>query len=1032
MENREEIFRSFAFINYNIPPQADHKGFACNYITLGFFDAMKTKLVTADEAAEHEKENTAKPQKAGCALMGAMWRYNQELALQLDGTYSFQNVFGVRMGTREEERTFWENNTELPLAFVTFLQMKPQKGSKKATLSEQKERLEGSIRDFVKERPEEARDRGEKIEYLCYTTLDKNDFIVGFRTNSHKGVSKLLVQLHEKYTGKDDIGPLYTYSVICVEKELLKNINEPGKDGWLKALEKETIDSISFKGVINTEDGRIPIEQKAKAFTAALDKALFEGTGVENNVAQKEERRLYDIIGECDYRYIAREVPLVNLLKAMAPPSQNEKDDTRHPLNYSCKLLRATMFSTRLVLNQREKNWDNNTDETDLQKEVLKGLCDLNGRTQQCDALEGKMAWVREAAPVEQAVSQYQDEYEDVNYLTNYVAMWKLLTSLKALERAPARKYEFRSLYEPYQLLHEVLFDQENNQGNFKQLKQNWAQIKDLSGMIQNFSTTLHSTLRNDLQFFQVNDFNAIAHYAPAKLRAFYAAWVSELVDYYQTFQKERNLKKYAFLVVPDNGSQANTKELKRKNMAPIRFVRGGQLCAYRIMCINLPERLLYTPEIACVILAHEVAHFGGGQAKRRAGTKGDAWGEDRLSAYIRSLSIWCALMINSTMLSFLDEKVYTETTQGFSAVAKQAFQLYLKRTMAETSFLSTHIEDLLAGYWGRTAEKFDEQTNTGVECIGIARIVLQQFVDKSKSEMNLSDYDYLMLDMETDFSKYLDENWKNPEWRRRCSEKIEGSGLLEELWNEELKSLVVQIVHAVIQQLSQCIQRMIELSTDRKDMPIQELLMMLLRESHADLVSILELKLTPEQYVYVQRKSALVGRKKAMDQYTRMYVTAEAMVELGKRRSGSAWLDGWRNWKQWWQQTMQQTSETKDGQEEKQFLRGWAETMRCVVYDSYLEQSRSKERKSFGMLENEDEIYILMNWARAAFYCSKNIQETAVSYLAACGETMLSKPRENLSELYQAFSCEGLEKIAERIDSFLQAYEEPNVQKPV
>ena len=377
----------------------------------------------------------------------------------------------------------------------------------------------------------------------------------------------------------------------------------------------------------------------------------------------------------------------------------------------------------------------------------------------------------------------------------------QLLTSLKALERAPARKYEFRSLYEPYQLLHEVLFDQENNQGNFKQLKQNWAQIKDLSGMIQNFSTTLHSTLRNDLQFFQVNDFNAIAHYAPAKLRAFYAAWVSELVDYYQMFQKERNLKKYAFLVVPDNGSQANTKELKRKNMAPIRFVRGGQLCAYRIMCINLPERLLYTPEIACVILAHEVAHFGGGQAKRRAGTKGDAWGEDRLSAYIRSLSIWCALMINSTMLSFLDEKVYTETTQGFSAVAKQAFQLYLKRTMAETSFLSTHIEDLLAGYWGRTAEKFDEQTNTGVECIGIARIVLQQFVDKSKSEMNLSDYDYLMLDMETDFSKYLDENWKNPEWRRRCSEKIEGSGLLEELWNEELPHchIVGEIVHILV-----------------------------------------------------------------------------------------------------------------------------------------------------------------------------------------------------------------------------------------
>lgn len=1021
----EEIIRSFAFINYNIPPKSDNKRFDCNYITLGFFDGMKTKLITDDEVKSVRQKNGE-----GCALMGAMWRYNQDLALRLDGTHSFQNVFGVRIGTRAEEQQFWENNTALPLTFVTLLQMKPQEKEENGkqqvckTLLEQKRQLITFIEELIAARKKDY--PLEATRYLCYTTLDKNDFIVGFRTNSHRGVSNLLVKLHEKYKDQKSAGLLYTYSILSLEKRLLNSIRDPEKDEWLTPLQGEFIDSISFKGVINTEDGSIPIEAKAKAFTQALDAALFQDSTLD------KDSRLYDIIGECDYRYIARKVPLVNLLKAMAPPYKG--DDLEHPLNYQSELLRATMFSTRMILNQQEQ-WDLHGVEAS-QKAILQNFrqrsSKIDERTLQCDALERNMewSWKCQGFQLEEIVSQYQDEYEDINYVTNLVAMWKLLTSLRALERAPARKYEFKSLYEPYQLLHEALFGssmEERTPESLEQLKRNWAQLRNLSVMIQNFSTTLHSTMRNDLQFFQINDFNAIAHYAPAKLRAFYAAWVSWLVKDYRKFQKESEEKKYAFLVVPDNGPQANTEELKRKDLMPVCFIHAGKACNYRIMCINLPERLLYTPEITCVILAHEVAHFGGGQAKKRDGKGPDGtsrgkWGEDRLSAYIRSLSIWYTLVINSMLLHFLSEEAYDEKTQGFSDMTKQAFLLYLGRTMAEHSFLSTHLEERFITYWKYfTAQgPMSQQESTGIACIEMAKMMLHQFVEKSQNGMNLSDHDYLLLDMETDFNAYLDENWNDPAWRKKCSDRMKRQNIPVELWNEELKEVVIQIMHAAVHQQQECSSRLTVFSTDRKDMAIQELIMLLLRESHADLISILELRLTPEQYVHAQRKSALVGEKKAIDQYTRMSVVAETMAKLAVEQKNDTY---WQAWLQWEDQLQRTAAQDADAQA---FLQDWKQKMRCVVYDSYLEPARGADRKSFGMLNTYEEIDTLMDWARVVVYCSKNIQDTAVGYLAACGRTVLEQTEDKLANLYQAICSENLEQIAELIDSFLQEYEQP------
>ena len=111
----------------------------------------------------------------------------------------------------------------------------------------------------------------------------------------------------------------------------------------------------------------------------------------------------------------------------------------------------------------------------------------------------------------------------------------QLLQSLKALERAPAKKYDFYSLYHPFSLLIHMLESEIRKAAEEKSRKGSYlfSCNEDIYEFIQKISLTLHGTLRTDIQFFQIRDFNAVVHYAPAKLRAFYALWALKLSEYY-------------------------------------------------------------------------------------------------------------------------------------------------------------------------------------------------------------------------------------------------------------------------------------------------------------------------------------------------------------------------------------------------------------------------------------------------------------------------------------------------------------------
>ncbi len=154
-----------------------------------------------------------------------------------------------------------------------------------------------------------------------------------------------------------------------------------------------------------------------------------------------------------------------------------------------------------------------------------------------------------------------------------------------------------------------------------KEEAEEFAENECLYDFIHKVSMTLHGTLRTDIQFFQIRDFNAVVHYAPAKLRAYYTL----LVFMISVHMKEISLetKKHSYIFCPGMFKDIAVKQL-----------RDHPADMERLMLITVPERYLYFPKNLSIILAHEVGHLAGEKIRKR---------EKRHEVFLEcSYRIWC------------------------------------------------------------------------------------------------------------------------------------------------------------------------------------------------------------------------------------------------------------------------------------------------------------------------------------------------------------------------------------------------------
>ncbi len=548
-----EVCRSIAFINYHIPvPEIDEN--EIGYSTVGFFDGMKTESIFMDFQRDDFKP---------------LWEYSIEGMKMKQGHYSYQNifVFGNDDWNGQPDDCFWseERNKQYPLTFVVFLQLKDYETESRS--------IEQRCKEFSSAASQKLGKDG--IVYSYYT-VDKNDFVICLKCVHYNKAVETIKNMHNI-----EETVIYSYTVFSVSNKVLSELSKQN----FPEIYEQVIASISLKGIANSIDKSIALDYKYRDLCDRLVEQLY-GKDIKDN-------RLYDILGDDDFRFIAREVNLGQLLRQFAVGGL---------LCYTERRFRFYLFSSNLVVN------------TDAPK-----LAELGGklsesiigsnistsnqllRSEKCDELQ---ATLNNIILKTNSTSDIAGKEEEISYL---YSIWQLLQSLKALETAPTKKYDFWSLYHPLSTLIQIL----STKGDLSQ--SSW-----LYEFIHKISMTLHGTLRTDIQFFQIRDFNVIVHYAPAKLRAFYSLWAIKVKDFYNALsianQKkdskryaENEMHEYSFVFSPGMFKEVSVKQLY-ENYEEKR----------KLMLITSPERYLYLLHWTPLILAHEVSHFVGSCPRSR------------------------------------------------------------------------------------------------------------------------------------------------------------------------------------------------------------------------------------------------------------------------------------------------------------------------------------------------------------------------------------------------------------------------------
>ncbi len=586
MNQENDICRAITFINYHIPlaPGLDNEELKEQYLTLGFFDGMITESVNIEYGEYGLKD---------------LWKYGLKRTRQNQGYYSYQNTFCFSQDEWNEPYTdseFWKKSTDekYPLTFVVFLQVREYSSGPDA-IAEQCREFNAIVQSTL----------GQGESYT-YSTVDKNDFVVCIKCRKYKNAVEAIKKLHgiEKEV-------VYSYTVFSIANQVLEKLSE----GNYQDLYQENIRSICLKGITNSFDPEhgLTLDQRYSDFCSKLTERLFGKPIEEIEKAGKGvyDYNIYDILGEDDFRLIAKDVKLGNILQEFAAGGM---------LCYWEKNFQEYLFSSGLVLNT----------ETDRLDSIAAGYLEKNYiymketfAYSRCQELQNRMKEIMEV------VIKYNDGMDE-KMVTCCQAAWQLLQSLKTLEMAPAKKYDFWSLYHPLSLLISILElrMEEASRGNGKPARTSEIfETQEIYDFIHKISMTFHGTLRTDIQFFQIRDFNVTIHYAPAKLRAFYALWTLEVSRYYNEFCDEGFRNEYSFIFSPGMFRWTGVQELL------MRYKEKK-----RLMLITIPERHLYLPKWLLIIIAHEVSHFVGYVTRNRP-ARHRAWLE--ISARVLALEMY-------------------------------------------------------------------------------------------------------------------------------------------------------------------------------------------------------------------------------------------------------------------------------------------------------------------------------------------------------------------------------------------------------
>lgn len=912
-----DFCRVITFINYHIL-FADEQWEECDdiYVTTGFFDGMFTERIEVDYKNEGLKK---------------LWYYTLNCIGQGNGQYSHQNTFCFGNDEKNccSDEEFWDDevtNNKYPLTFVTFLQLRQYLEGNDG-LDKQCQIYAGILAGLLKT---------DGIAYV-YTTVDKNDLVVCIKSRNYTETVKMIRQLHDW----QEI--VYSHSIFSVSNKILRYIREEKFD----FLEKDTLDSICLKGVTNSYEPKyhFRLDQKYRQFCEKLICKIYGVAKIED--AQQFDYEIYDILGDDDFRLIARKVDLRKLLIQLGPGGL---------FSFVNPEYRYYLFTSSLILNTKTEMHDE-IQIGEQKDSYAKMLSDL--KSPHCDYLETCMPGIQDV------ISGKMDA-TNAKVLTYCHAVWQLLQSLKALEAAPGKKYDFFSLYEPFRVLVHIL--EEKVSGSESALIA--GEKKEVFEFIHKISMTLHGTQRTDIQFFQIKDFNAIVHYAPAKLRAFYSLLILKISDFYNEFcNEERN--QYSFIFSPGMFSRTSVQELFEK------YDENK-----RVMLITLPERQLYEPKNLAILLAHEAAHFVGYVLRNRQ-QRHESW----INCCVRILDI----EMKSFVYSILSEEV--------------------KRHLEQWDQTDIFFYDKLLGFINSEETLYRKKNNMyphEFHSRNSAKVIKEAF----KKVEQKKEFSKLTEDLAGKQIYFLQKKLFN-------TTSIEGRNL--ELIKETLK----------LNGLSEQYRRFYSLFENAALESLLKLLRYVYTEAYADIIAILTLDIMPEEYIdsfFSNELSEEIMQQQGEIDYILPFrwalvtLTIEEALKRHKKFFAKNYMEFYDKWNGSVLEEVRKKYSKKSAQAESLLY-----AVALLREERYVSGKIENYRPLYNDLKRE-----FCN-KKYDFFNDRIVRKSILTYLTGCvdiyvyqlkGSQVLQKMKNDLSCVYKNISGNSINIFVQQIENSLDQYE--------
>lgn len=511
------------------------------FINIGYYDWVKTqrfKLCNAYDCKD-------------------IYNYNIELSNSISKYQSYQNMYGFLYLEEEDIDSLFWNEKNSPIMFITAVQFEDYQ-------NEISEKLKEVLKKW---------DKCKTLKYLCYKTLDNYDLIICSRSDSYR---ELINFVNTIYLSKD-------YRISYMYTNFIVNYKELNDENFKDIVRSEIIDSICIKAVFNCETNLVEngeLTGKLNYINRYLSEKLYGDSTNERRLSEDNDHASYEILGEMDCRYIAREVYLYEVLSLFKKGGVLDRHNDK--FNY---MFLSTMTSLNIKLI--------NCNSDKLVAEYEKSLALIDKEKGSNYSIFNDDVF----SNLETALRIIKDSVNAKDQLV-YTQLHTIVNYLSYINNQPYPKHQLLLLSYTKTIIN-ILVEKTKK-------KEKSSEIREVYDYINYIYSDIMENSRTNIRSFQVSNFSIATYYAPAKLRAFYLIIINKISEFYKSFSQEDKDVAFDFITIPTNKSTTNVSQAWKNEI-------GDD----KLMVAHITEKDFYNIKDLLIQEAHEAAHFVGNNAIR-------------------------------------------------------------------------------------------------------------------------------------------------------------------------------------------------------------------------------------------------------------------------------------------------------------------------------------------------------------------------------------------------------------------------------